>query len=103
MKPEKKPELLSHALEGLMSEIGEIADTIKKYKRYGQVLDQTNLQEEAGDVMYYLAMLMDAIDSTLDHAADANVRKLMRRYPEGYSDAHAALRLDKRVEVGYEY
>jgi len=100
-KPESKTELLSHALEGLSSELGEIADTVKKYKRYGQALDRHNLREECGDLLYYAAMLMDACDDSLSLAAMGNVAKLKRRYPEGYTDAHAALRADKGV--GYEY
>lgn len=100
-KPEPKAELLSHALEGLSSEVGEIADTVKKYKRYGQSLDRDNLREECGDLLYYAAMLMDACGDSLSLAAMDNVAKLKRRYPDGYTDAHAALRADKGV--GYEY
>ena len=102
MKPESKADLLSHALEGLISEVGEIADTIKKYKRYGRALDVENLREEIGDVSYYLSMLADATSSSLELAMLDNVEKLKKRYPDGYTDANAELRLDKG-EVGYEY
>lgn len=100
-KPESKAELMSHALEGIVSEAGGIADTIKKYKRYGQALDRDNIREEAGDLLYYVSMLMDSIGESLQQAAVDNVAKLQRRYPEGFSEAHAEARMDKG-EVGYE-
>lgn len=102
-KPESKSELLSHALEGLSSEVGEIADAIKRYKRYGFALDRDNLREECGDLLYYAAMLMDACDESLSLAAIDNVAKLKRRYPNGYSSTDAALRADKTMGAGYEY
>lgn len=103
MKPESKSEMLGHALEGLIGEVGEIADTIKRYKRYGKALDIENLREECGDTLYYLSMLMDSINSSLELAAVDNIDKLKRRYPDGYTDSHAALRLDKGgMGVGYE-
>lgn len=98
MKPASKSELLSHALEGLIGEVGEIADTIKRYKRYGQALDIDNIREEIGDVSYYLSMLADATSSSLELAMADNVSKLAKRYPNGYTDEHAKLRLDKGDE-----
>jgi NTP pyrophosphatase (non-canonical NTP hydrolase) len=101
MKPESKTEMLSHALEGLASELGEFAGAIKKYKRYGRILDRHNIREEIGDLLYYASMAMDSIDDSLELAAIDNIEKLKRRYPEGYSNTHAELRLDKGG-VGYE-
>lgn len=95
MKPESKTEMLSHALEGLASELGEFAGAIKKYKRYGRVLDKQNIREEIGDLLYYASMAMDSIDDSLELAAIDNVEKLKRRYPEGFSEHHAKARLDK--------
>ena len=99
-KNENDIEKMSHALEGLISEVGEIADTIKKYKRYGQCLDKANIQEEVGDVLFYLAMLCDSTRVSLQMCAIDNVDKLAKRYPEKFTEAHAADRLDKAV--GYE-
>lgn len=94
-KDECKIEKLSHALEGLASEVGEIADTIKRYKRYGQALDAENIREEVGDVLWYLAMMCDAVGVSLEVCASDNIAKLKRRYPDKFSEAHAEARTDK--------
>lgn len=94
-KDECKVEKLSHALEGLASEVGEIADTIKKYKRYGQALDAENIREEVGDTLYYLAMMCDSIGVSLERCAIENINKLSNRYPDKFSEDHAAARADK--------
>lgn len=100
-KSECDVDKMSHALEGLISEVGEIADTIKKYKRYGKPLDVDNIREEVGDVLYYLAMMCDATKQSLEMAAMDNVNKLRKRYPDQFSEAHATARADK-AGVGYE-
>jgi NTP pyrophosphatase (non-canonical NTP hydrolase) len=94
-KTETNDEKMAHALEGLISEVGEIADTIKKYKRYGKALDIDNLKEEIGDVDYYLSMLADSIRASRELCAVDNVEKLKRRYPDQFSEAHASARMDK--------
>ena len=96
-KDECKIEKLSHALEGLISEVGEIADAIKKYKRYGQALDSENIREEVGDVLWYLAMLCDAVSASLEVCASDNIAKLKRRYPDKFTEDHAAARADKAL------
>ena len=99
-KDEPHNEKMSHALEGLISEVGDIAIAIKKCKRYGRALDVENIREKVGDVLYYLAMMCDSTDSSMDQCAIDNVNKLQKRYPEKFSEHHAAARLDKAV--GYE-
>jgi len=94
-KDECKIEKLSHSLEGLTSEVGEIADTIKKYKRYGQELDVMNIREEVGDVLWYLAMLCDSANLSLEMCAADNITKLKTRYPDKFTEDHAAARADK--------
>lgn len=97
-KDEPHIEKMSHALEGLISEVGEIADAIKRCKRYGFALDVENIREEVGDVLYYLSMMCDSTDSSLNQCAIDNVAKLSKRYPEKFSEHHAAARLDKSAE-----
>lgn len=86
---------MGHALLGLISEVGEIADAIKKHTKYGQPLDVDNIREEIGDVDYYLCMLADSIRASRQQCAIANVEKLQRRYPDKFSNEHAAARADK--------
>jgi NTP pyrophosphatase (non-canonical NTP hydrolase) len=71
---------LLHAVLGLVSEVGEIADALKKHLIYGKPLDLVNLVEEAGDVDWYKALLLDAIGSDIETAWERNIAKLEKRY-----------------------
>jgi NTP pyrophosphatase (non-canonical NTP hydrolase) len=46
---------LLHMKMGLMTEIGEILDALKKHIAYGKELDVVNMREEWGDAMWYIA------------------------------------------------
>lgn len=87
---------LLHAQLGICSEAGEIADAIKKHVIYGQELNVENLIEEAGDLMWYVALLLDVLGEELDSVLQQNIEKLKKRYPEGFSEFHAKERLDKK-------
>lgn len=98
-KTEKQMDLpgrLQHGMLGIITEAGELGDTVKKHVIYGQELDVANLQEEIGDILWYLAVIANATGINLSRAASDNIAKLQKRYPEAYSDAAAAARLDKQ-------
>lgn len=82
-----------HAALGVGSEAGEFLDAYKKFLFYGKPLDVVNLREEAGDVLWYLALLLRAIDSDFDVTMQINIDKLRARYPSKF-DEHAALNRD---------
>ncbi len=90
----KKDALLNIGL-GLTGEAGEVADLIKKNVFHGHGLDNSKLIEEAGDVLFYLAWLADTLDVTFEHIADNNIRKLQRRYPEGFSEERSINRIEQ--------
>jgi len=46
-----------HAQLGLITEVGELADTFKRNMAYGQALDYKNILEECGDILWYLALV----------------------------------------------
>ncbi len=78
-------ETLKLALVGLQDELGEIAGPLKKYLWHGHPLDSSHLHEEVGDVLWYLAMLCNALGLSLEDALADNLTKLQRRYPQGFS------------------
>ena len=88
---------LIHASLGMTTESAEIADALKKHLMYGKPLDQTNLIEEVGDVLWYAAVLLDELGVSFEDAMEANIRKLKRRYPEGFT-ADRALNRDLKSE-----
>lgn len=88
---------LMHAAMGLSTEVGELVDSIKKHVIYGKVLDLANIQEEAGDTMWYFALLFETLGIDLDAVFEQNINKLRKRYPDGFSEAAAVARVDQRM------
>ena len=84
-----------HAALGVSSDAGELVDAVKKHLIYGKPLDADNVVEEIGDVMWFCALMCRAINVSLEEVAQANIKKLAKRYPETYSDILAIQRLDK--------
>jgi NTP pyrophosphatase (non-canonical NTP hydrolase) len=77
-------ELSVYAL-GLTGESGEVADLIKKHVGHGHDLDGTKILLELGDVLWYVAALANVVGWSLEEVAEANVQKLRKRYPDGFS------------------
>ena len=80
---------IEHAIIGITSEAGELTDIIKKVKMYHQQLDKVNLIEEAGDIMWYLAVLSKATGVSFEEIWKKNIDKLKIRWPEKYNDYEA--------------
>ena len=78
-------ETLKLALIGLIGELGEISEPLKKHLWGGHVLEVAPLQEEVGDLLWYLATLCNALDLRLQQAMQGNVSKLQARYPNGFA------------------
>lgn len=88
---------MMHALLGMMSEVGEVADQLKKHIIYGKELDVINLIEEHGDESWYLSLLIDACGSTWEQSWERNIAKLRARYGGEFSE-EKALNRDLDVE-----
>ena len=80
----RKSDKMEEALFGLAGEVGELCDHYKKYMHQGHDLDYDHMAEEAGDVLWYLAEIADALGTTLEDIARRNIDKLLKRYPEGF-------------------
>lgn len=89
---------LVHGFMGLATEVGEMGGPIKAGAIYGKPLDAENLREELGDLLWYVALVANALEADLDLVAEANIAKLRTRYPEKYTDAAALARADKQGE-----
>jgi len=87
---------LLHATLGVAGEAGELVDAVKKHVLYNKPLDVENLKEECGDLLWYMTLLLTTIESDFSEVMQMNIDKLSKRYPEGYTDKHAQLRLDKK-------
>lgn len=81
-----------HAVLGMASEAGEAVDAVKKHLFYGKPLDKVNLVEEAGDMLWYLAILSLALEMPLAEIAQRNINKLQARYGEKFTAQGATVR-----------
>ena len=94
MTPEKCD--LLHFAVGVAGEAGELLDAVKKHVIYGKPLDEDNVIEELGDILFYMTAMLNTIGLTHDDIRWSNRAKLDKRYRGGYSDAAAAERADKQ-------
>ncbi|MBS4195354.1 nucleoside triphosphate pyrophosphohydrolase family protein [Lederbergia citri] len=79
-----KHELINYGL-GIAGEAGEVADLIKKSMFHGHNVDKDEIKKELGDVMWYLSQIARLAGLTLEEIAEANIEKLKKRYPDGFS------------------
>ena len=86
LNPELKGrDVLINSVMGLCGESGEAIDIVKKCLAQGHPLDREHLAKELGDVAWYLAEAATALDLDLEDILRANLEKLERRYPDGFS------------------
>ena len=77
---------------GLSGEAGEVTDHIKKIVFQGHDVDRAALTKEIGDVLWYVAYLLDTLDIPMDDVLEANIAKLRARYPDGFSEERSRTR-----------
>ena len=86
LNPELKGrDVLINSVMGLCGESGEAIDIVKKWLAQGHELDRAHLVRELGDVAWYLAEAATALGMPLEDILRANLEKLERRYPDGFS------------------
>lgn len=92
-----------HAAMGVATESGELVDSFKRAVFYGVELDKTNIVEEVGDIFWYIALLADEFEFSIQDCMNANIAKLQARYPERFSENCAVsrnLELERSVLEG---
>ena len=78
-------DVLINGAMGLCGESGEVIDIVKKWLAQGHQLDKERMKSELGDVAWYLAETATALDVPLEQIFQANLDKLHKRYPQGFS------------------
>ena len=79
---------LIHAILGIITEAGELAEALLKAMNTGE-FDETNLREEGGDQLWYLAMKFRALGTTFEREAERNIAKLKTRFPDKFNQDEA--------------
>ena len=93
-----QPSRLLTASVGLSGEGGEFNDIVKKIVFQGKEVDddtKKHLKSEIGDICWYMAQALMALDTDFNEILDMNVEKLSARYPEGSFDVYQS---ENRVE-----
>ena len=80
---------IEHAVMGMVTESAKLMSILKKTKIYGKDLDRLGLIDEAGDVMWYLAILADELGVSFEDLWEKNIAKLQKRYPEKFTSDKA--------------
>ncbi len=85
-KEDKFQELIQQVL-GLADEAGEVQAIFKKWIRDQDAdfskLDKEMIKKEMGDVLWYIAVIADDLDISLDKLAESNLDKLASRKQRG--------------------
>jgi len=80
---------------GLAGEAGEFANLVKKRTAHGHTdITPEILADELGDILWYVAEAASSVGLDLGDIAQANVEKLRKRYPEGFSQERSIHRED---------
>lgn len=91
---------LLHGVMGLCTEAGEAQDQLKRVIFYGADLDVVNLAEEVGDVLWYCAEILNALDVDMSDVMEKNIAKLRARFPDKFTEGDALNRdLDEEREA----
>ena len=81
---------------GLAGESGETVDYLKKVLFHGHEFNVEKLASELGDVLWYISSICTVLNIELEELAEYNIEKLIKRYPEGFSEQDSINR--KEVE-----
>lgn len=73
--------MCSNMCMGLAGEIGEVIDIMKKHIYQGKELDITDVIEEVGDVLWYIANFCNVNNITMDECMESNIKKLRKQFP----------------------
>lgn len=87
LNPGKDP--IIHCLLGLCGEAGEVADLHKKAQYVdGPKLSTRRVEEELGDVLWYLTALAEQYGTTIEQLAKENIAKLEDRHGSSKYSVH---------------
>ena len=83
---------LLDAAAGLAEEAGEVLGLVRKHFFMDHPLDPARVTTELGDALWCLTAAAGALGITLEDVAAANIAKLRKRYPTGYSNEESRSR-----------
>lgn len=93
------PQLVS--LLGLAGEIGTLLAGYKKYLRDGSAYElfPSNVEEELGDILWYVASAATKFDLPLERIAESNIAKVTDRWPSQQDSSRSKRRVDEHFDT----
>lgn len=88
VKKDAVPVDVVHSVLGIITEGGELAEAVAKAFFTGD-LDEVNLDEEMGDILWYIAMFCHHRDIDFDSLMERNINKLRTRFPDKFTQEKA--------------
>ena len=86
----ERDQRLLDAVAGLTEEAGEVLGLVRKHLFMGHELDVARVTIELGDALWCLTTAAATLGIPLERVAAANIAKLRKRYPDGYSNDRSA-------------
>jgi NTP pyrophosphatase (non-canonical NTP hydrolase) len=83
---------LIHGIVGVATEACEMLELLFKVVVERKPYDAVNLNEECGDVLWYLACCLNANGATFEEVQRQNIAKLRKRYPNKFTEYDAVNR-----------
>lgn len=81
-----------HKVLGMVTETGELADIFKKNLAYGKEIDWVNVEEELGDLLWYVFAFCSIANLDSEKILERNLAKLRIRYPDKFTKKRAIKR-----------
>lgn len=81
-----------HMVLGMVTESGELADVFKKNLAYGKDIDWVNVEEEIGDLLWYIFAFCSIANLDSEKILERNLAKLRIRYPDKFTKKRAIKR-----------
>jgi hypothetical protein len=89
-----------HSVAGLFTEVGELVDAYKRHWFYKKDLDRVNLKEEIGDILWYIAIGLHALEEVqFPEYLPLQYKGLSERFLLGKLTIHSA----QAISQGYCY
>ena len=80
---------------GVAGEAGDIASCIKKYYAHKNKEVRDGIKENIGDMLWYTAIVCNFFGWQLANILDENYKKLLTRYPKGFTFKKAQRKMVK--------
>lgn len=78
-----------HGIIGIATEAGELLEALYNAVIRENQADLTNIAEEIGDVLWYQAVVLKAINSNFETEMQRNIAKLRKRFPNAFNEHDA--------------